>query len=53
MIRPVERLVPDFEKAGANILTFHPKPSEHVEDDFYRCSLGVVLPAFTSRMCTI
>ena len=31
MIRPVDRIVPDFAKAGANIITFHPEASEHVD----------------------
>lgn len=26
MVRPVDRIVPDFAKAGANIITFHRKP---------------------------
>ena len=30
MVRPVDRLVPDFAKAGANIISFHPEASEHV-----------------------
>ncbi|MEP6607743.1 MAG: ribulose-phosphate 3-epimerase [Burkholderiaceae bacterium] len=31
MIKPVDRIVPDFAKAGANIITFHPEASEHVD----------------------
>ncbi|PKO87258.1 MAG: ribulose-phosphate 3-epimerase [Betaproteobacteria bacterium HGW-Betaproteobacteria-12] len=31
MVRPVDRLIPDFAKAGANIITFHPECSEHVD----------------------
>jgi ribulose-phosphate 3-epimerase len=31
MVRPVDRLVPDFAKAGANIISFHPEASEHVD----------------------
>ncbi|MCM8597013.1 ribulose-phosphate 3-epimerase [Accumulibacter sp.] len=31
MIRPVDRIVPDFARAGANIITFHPEASEHVD----------------------
>ncbi|AUM00730.1 ribulose-phosphate 3-epimerase [Rhodocyclaceae bacterium] len=30
MVKPVDRLIPDFAKAGANIVTFHPEASEHV-----------------------
>ena len=31
MVRPVDRIVPDFAKAGANIISFHPEASEHVD----------------------
>jgi ribulose-phosphate 3-epimerase len=31
MIRPVDRIVPDFAKAGATYITFHPEASEHVD----------------------
>ncbi len=31
MIRPVDRIVPDFAKAGAHIISFHPEASEHVD----------------------
>jgi ribulose-phosphate 3-epimerase len=31
MVKPVDRLVPDFARAGANIITFHPEASEHVD----------------------
>ena len=31
MVRPVDRIVPDFAKAGANIITFHPEASDHVD----------------------
>jgi ribulose-phosphate 3-epimerase len=31
MVRPVDRLVPDFAKAGASIISFHPEASEHVD----------------------
>lgn len=31
MINPVDRIVPDFAKAGANIITFHPEASEHID----------------------
>ena len=30
MVRPVDRLVPDFAKAGATYISFHPEASEHV-----------------------
>jgi len=31
MVKPVDRVVPDFAKAGASIVTFHPEASEHVD----------------------
>ncbi len=31
MVRPVDRIIPDFARAGANIITFHPEASEHVD----------------------
>jgi ribulose-phosphate 3-epimerase len=31
MVRPVDRIVPDFAAAGATFITFHPEASEHVD----------------------
>jgi len=31
MVKPVDRIVPDFAKAGAGIVSFHPEASEHVD----------------------
>ena len=31
MVKPVDRIVSDFAKAGANIITFHPEGSEHID----------------------
>jgi len=31
MIKPVDRIIPEFAKAGANIISFHPEASEHVD----------------------
>ncbi len=31
MIKPVDRIIPDFAKAGASYVTFHPEASEHVD----------------------
>ncbi|MDH4114054.1 MAG: ribulose-phosphate 3-epimerase [Burkholderiaceae bacterium] len=31
MVKPVDRIVADFAKAGANIITFHPEASDHVD----------------------
>jgi ribulose-phosphate 3-epimerase len=40
MVKPVDRIIPDFAKAGANIITFHPEASEHVDR-----SLGLIRDA--------
>lgn len=31
MVKPVDRIVPDFAKAGASYITFHPEASEHID----------------------
>jgi ribulose-phosphate 3-epimerase len=31
MVKPVDRIVPEFAKAGANIISFHPEASDHVD----------------------
>ncbi|WP_386070545.1 ribulose-phosphate 3-epimerase [Tahibacter sp. UC22_41] len=31
MVKPVDRIVPDFAKAGATYISFHPEASEHVD----------------------
>jgi ribulose-phosphate 3-epimerase len=48
MVRPVDRLVPDFAKAGANIISFHPEASEHVDRTLalikeHGCKAGLAL----------
>jgi ribulose-phosphate 3-epimerase len=47
MVRPVDRLVTDFAKAGANIISFHPEASDHVERTLslireHGCKAGLV-----------
>ncbi|MBI3903285.1 MAG: ribulose-phosphate 3-epimerase [Nitrosomonadales bacterium] len=47
MIKPVDRIVPDFAKAGANIITFHPEASEHIDRTLqlirdHGCKAGLV-----------
>lgn len=37
MVKPVDRLIPDFAKAGANYITFHPEATEHID-----CSLQLI-----------
>jgi len=48
MIRPVDRIVPDFAKAGANLISFHPEASDHVDRTLglirdHGCQTGLVL----------
>ncbi len=48
MVRPVDRIVPDFAKAGAKIISFHPEASEHVDRTIglireSGCKAGLVL----------
>jgi ribulose-phosphate 3-epimerase len=48
MVKPVDRLVPEFAKAGANIISFHPEASEHVDRTLALikecgCKAGLVL----------
>jgi ribulose-phosphate 3-epimerase len=31
MVKPVDRIIPDFAKAGASYISFHPEASEHVD----------------------
>ena len=47
MVKPVDRLVPDFAKAGANNISFHPEASEHVDRTIgliheHGCTAGLV-----------
>ncbi|HEX2649687.1 MAG TPA: ribulose-phosphate 3-epimerase [Burkholderiales bacterium] len=48
MVKPVDRIVPDFARAGANIISFHPEASEHVDRTLALikengCKAGLVL----------
>ncbi|MDR8526091.1 MULTISPECIES: ribulose-phosphate 3-epimerase [Shewanella] len=48
MVKPVDRIIPDFAKAGASIITFHPEASEHVDRTLQLikesgCKAGLVL----------
>ena len=48
MVKPVDRIVPDFAKAGATWITFHPEASEHVDRTIglireQGCKPGIVL----------
>ncbi len=47
MVKPVDRIVPDFAAAGANIISFHPEASEHVHRTIrlikdHGCKAGLV-----------
>ena len=48
MVKPVDRIVPDFAKAGADIISFHPEASDHVDRTIalikdQGCKAGLVL----------
>ncbi|RZM83549.1 ribulose-phosphate 3-epimerase [Pseudoalteromonas rubra] len=48
MIKPVDSLIPEFAKAGADIITFHPEASEHIDRSLalikeQGCEAGLVL----------
>jgi ribulose-phosphate 3-epimerase len=48
MVKPVDRIVPDFAKAGASIISFHPEASDHVDRTLslirdHGCKAGLVL----------
>lgn len=47
MVEPVDRIVPDFAKAGANIISFHPEASRHIDRTIglikeHGCQAGLV-----------
>lgn len=47
MVKPVDRIVPDFAKAGASIISFHPEASEHIDRTIslikeHGCKAGLV-----------
>ena len=53
MVKPVDRIVPDFAKAGATYITFHPEASEHVDRTLQLiknegCKAGLVFNPSTS-----
>jgi ribulose-phosphate 3-epimerase len=48
MVEPVDRIIPDFAKAGASIISFHPEASRHVHRTIqliksHGCQAGLVL----------
>ena len=47
MVKPVDRIIPDFATAGASYITFHPEATEHVDRSLqlvrdYGCKCGLV-----------
>jgi ribulose-phosphate 3-epimerase len=53
MIKPVDRIIPDFAEAGASCITFHPEASEHVDRTLQLvrdsgCKAGLVFNPATS-----
>src|SRR6201991_3969256 len=53
MVKPVDRIAPDFAKAGANTISFHPEASDHVDRTLslirdHGCKAGLVFNPATS-----
>ena len=56
MVKPVDRIVPDFAKAGATLISFHPEASEHIDRSIglikdSGCQAGLVFNPATSLDC--
>lgn len=56
MVKPVDRIIPDFAKAGASYITFHPEASEHIDRSLQLiresgCKSGLVFNPATSLDC--
>ena len=56
MVRPVDRIIPDFARSGANIISFHPEASEHVDRTVglihdSGCKAGLALNPATPLSC--
>ncbi len=56
MVKPVDSLIPEFAKAGADIITFHPEGSDHVDRTLqlikdHGCKAGLVLNPATPLHC--
>lgn len=56
MIKPVDSLIPSFAKAGADIITFHPEATDHVDRTLQLikdlgCKAGIVLNPATPLSC--
>jgi len=56
MVRPVDRIIPDFARAGASVISFHPEASEHVDRTVglihdSGCKAGLALNPATPLSC--
>jgi len=56
MVKPVDRIIPDFAKAGATYITFHPEASEHIDRSLMLvreqgCKSGLVFNPATPLDC--
>ena len=56
MVKPVDRIIPDFAKAGASYITFHPEGSEHIDRSLQMirelgCKSGLVFNPATPLDC--
>ena len=56
MVKPVDRIIPDFAKAGANIISIHPEASEHIDRTVQLirdngCKAGLVFNPATPLHC--
>ncbi len=56
MVKPVDRIIPDFAKAGANIISFHPEATEHIDRTLqlirdHGCKAGLVFNPATPLHC--
>ncbi len=56
MIKPIDRIIPDFANAGADYITFHPEASEHIDRTLQlihdnNCKAGLVFNPATPLDC--
>lgn len=56
MVKPVDRIIPDFAQAGASYITFHPEGSEHIDRSLSLvresgCKSGLVFNPATPLSC--
>ena len=57
MVKPVDRLIPDFAQAGASMITFHPEATEHIDRSLdlireHGCQPGLVFNPATCLLYT-